>query len=317
MASLVPERSMKVVSMFTQVGRNPGESPRRGGFTLIELLVVIAIIAILIALLFPAIQAIRERARSTQCANNLMQLGLAFANYASTHAVLPPGVVNAKGPILNAPAGYHHSWTVQILPYLGLETLHQHIDLDRGVYDLANQTVLNVTISTFICPSNSRRGPSNYAGCHHDAEAAIDSDNHGVLYLNSHVRLGEIPDGASHTILLGEYLSGAPSLGWASGTRSTLRNTGMTINIEDSPIAPAVPPLIPTFERDLAGVEGLTASGALPLEFVGGFSSNHPGGANFLFCDGSARFLKRTIEAATYHRLGNRADGEVVGDDAY
>ena len=87
------------------------------GFTLIELLVVIAIIAVLIALLLPAVQAAREAARRAQCVNNLMQLGIAMQNYESSHEMLPPGVVNLTGPILDQPKGYHFGWLVQILPY--------------------------------------------------------------------------------------------------------------------------------------------------------------------------------------------------------
>ena len=90
--------------------------PRLGGFTLIELLVVIAIIAVLIALLLPAVQAAREAARRAQCCNNLMQLGIAIQNYESSHKMLPPGVVNLTGPILDQPKGYHFGWLVQVLP---------------------------------------------------------------------------------------------------------------------------------------------------------------------------------------------------------
>ena len=89
------------------------------GFTLIELMVTIAIIAILVALLLPAIQSARESANKASCASNLMQLGIAMGSYVSTHSVLPPGVVNLEGPIQNLPSGYHHSWVVQILPFIG------------------------------------------------------------------------------------------------------------------------------------------------------------------------------------------------------
>jgi prepilin-type N-terminal cleavage/methylation domain-containing protein len=78
------------------------------GFTMIELMIVLSIIAVLIALLLPAIQSAREAARRTHCANNLLQLGIGFGSYVSTHSVLPPGVVNDKGPIQNLPIGYHH-----------------------------------------------------------------------------------------------------------------------------------------------------------------------------------------------------------------
>ena len=104
---------------------------RRRAFTLIELLIVVGIIAVLIALLLPAIQAAREQARRAQCVNNLLQLGLALGNYASTHSVLPPGVVNDTGPILNVPHGYHHGWAVQILPFIGQNNVYSHFNYAR------------------------------------------------------------------------------------------------------------------------------------------------------------------------------------------
>ncbi len=198
---------------------------RRPGFTLLELTIVVSMIAILIALLLPAVQAAREAARRSQCANNLMQLGIAMGSYVSTHSVLPPGVVNASGPIRNLPEGYHHGWVVQILPFIGQQNLYNHFDLNESVYDPANDTATGIKIATLICPSDGRRGPVNYAGCHHDALAPIASDNQGVLYLNSKVRFDEINDGRAYTILLGEIRHGGATLGWGSGTHSTLRNT--------------------------------------------------------------------------------------------
>src|SRR5262249_12504954 len=91
---------------------------QKRGFTLIELLVVIAIIGVLIALLLPAVQAAREAARRLQCTNNLMQLAIAVSNYESSHEVLPPGVVDVAGPVLNQPKGYHFSWIAQVLPFM-------------------------------------------------------------------------------------------------------------------------------------------------------------------------------------------------------
>ena len=107
---------------------------QRRGFTMIELLTVVGVIGVLIALLLPAVQSAREAARTAQCRNNLLQLGLALGNYASTHHVLPPGVVEPKGPILNAPRGYHMGWAVQILPFIEQTNLYRHINFRRGVY---------------------------------------------------------------------------------------------------------------------------------------------------------------------------------------
>jgi prepilin-type N-terminal cleavage/methylation domain-containing protein/prepilin-type processing-associated H-X9-DG protein len=291
---------------------------RRRGFTLIEMLMVVMIIAVLIALLLPAVQSAREVARATQCRNNLMQIGVALGNYASTHRVFPPGVVNDKGPISNLPKGYHMGWAVQILPFLEQANLHRRIDFREGVYAKANSTAFESGVRTFLCPSDWRPRSMSYMGCHHDIEAPIDSDNHGVLYLNSRVRYEDITDGPSYTILLGEARGGA-SLGWASGTRATLRNMGHRVNERDSLV---LPPsqwryLAQTTTPEAGEVETLVLGGLLPKQYVGGFSSWHPSGANFLLCDGSAQFIKETNDLRVLQRLGNRSDGELVSDDQF
>lgn len=104
---------------------------RRRGFTLVELLTVVLIISVLISLLLPAVQSSRENARRLQCEKNLMQIGIALGNYATTHGVLPPGVVNDKGPISNLPVGYHMSWVVQILPFLEQGNIYRHVDFTQ------------------------------------------------------------------------------------------------------------------------------------------------------------------------------------------
>ncbi len=294
---------------------------RRPGFTLIELLSVVAIIAVLIALLLPAVQASREAARRTMCHNNLLQLGIALGNYVSTHEVLPPGVVNATGPIQNTPVGYHMGWTVQILPFLEQGNVYRLFDFRRGVYEGTNFSAQSHRLGVLMCPSDSRPGTSSYMGCHHDVEAPIDVDNHGVLFLNSHVAYDDITDGRAYTLLVGEALGG-PSLGWASGTRGTLRNTGSAIN-EPDPTAPGPGfgtfggPSYSSLTESQEELAALTKSGALPMTFVGGFSSYHKNGVNFLFCDGSVRFVIATIDQRIYRRLGNRADGQLIGGDQY
>src|SRR5262245_24783321 len=181
---------------------------QRPAFTMIELLVVVAIIGMLVSMLLPAIQSSREMARQVQCSNNLMQLGVALGNYASTHRVLPPGVVNDKGPILNLSQGYHYGWAVQVLPFIERGTVHRRFNFREGVYEPSNETARNVSIHTFLCPSNGFPGPMSYAGCHHDVEAPIDADNQGVLFLNSHVAYDDVTDGLAETILLGEIRTG-------------------------------------------------------------------------------------------------------------
>jgi prepilin-type processing-associated H-X9-DG protein len=160
----------------------------------------------------------------------------------------------------------------------------------------------------------------SYAGCHHDVEAPIDTDNQGVLYLNSRVGHDDITDGSAFTILLGEILNG-PSLGWASGTRATLRNTGHRINAQDSALATPRSGRSPysyyQAEESLSAVGSMIEDGVLPIDFVGGFASRHPGCANFLLCDGSVRLMKQSIDERVYRLLANRADGDIIDAAAY
>ncbi len=293
---------------------------RRAAFTLLELIMVVSIIAVLIALLLPAIQSAREAARRTQCNNNLMQLGLALGNYASAHHVFPPGVIDDKGPILNLPKGYHHNWLVQILPFFEQNNVYRRFNFQYGVYHPSNMTAGTAVIATLMCPSDARRAPTNYVGCHHDVDAPIDVSNQGVLYLNSRVGFDDITDGPAYTILLGELVGGSPSLGWASGTRSTLRNTGRRINEPDL-LFPAIgkasifsgSEALPKPEE----IVKLVDDGLLPIGYTGGFSSRHGQGANFLFCNGAVRYVRESINPIVFQHLGNRSDGEITSDDAF
>jgi prepilin-type N-terminal cleavage/methylation domain-containing protein len=306
--------------------------PPRRGFTLIELLVVIAIIAILIALLLPAVQQAREAARRTQCRNNLMNLGLALHNYMMAHETLPPGSVNPTGPVLSAPVvaapeadmgdfsfgqaeptdltgRYEMSWTTQILPYIEQKNAFLKIDFSQSVYAPANAEVRKYDIAILRCPSDpdlSLRGGvaiGSYRGCHHDQEASIDVDQNGLLFLNSSVTYEQIEDGSSNTILLGEGVARInSSLGWMSGTRATLRNTGSPPNGGQRRIGN------PNFSPQPGIQDGD------PPEFVGGYGSHHVGGSHFLIGDGGVRFMSENINPQTFQYLGNRRDGELVGD---
>ncbi len=276
---------------------------KKHAFTLVELLVVIAIIGILVGLLLPAVQAAREAARRCQCMNNMAQLALAVHTHEFDAEHFPSGVINATGPIRNEPIGQHVSWIVQVLPQLEQVSLYNHFDLEAGAYAVANQAARKARIPAIICPSSPEMptdkespGISNYAGCHHATEAPIDADNNGVFFLNSRLRFSQILDGSSQTILLGEMLPGPGSLGWASGTRATLRNAGSF----------KAPPRRSS-NGEPAPIVDLTGSLA-----VGGFSSYHTGGAQFAFADGSVHFLSQSINERLLSQLGNRADGELL-----
>ena len=303
----------------------------RAGFTLIELLVVIAIIAVLIALLLPAVQAAREAARRSQCVNNLMQLGIALKNYEGAFEALPSGVVNPTGPIASTPTGYHFNWIAQVLPFLDERPVHRHLNFNVGVYDPANTTVRSVQINLLLCPSQggptrmvAAPGPTapgdqpaltSYAANYSDAEVPIDATNNGVFFLNSRIRYEDLEDGSSQTLFLGEKLTQALELGWASGTSGTLRNTGWRILGSLSGVNAAQSFI--SNPTDLAGPDQPVSPAAPPANPVGGFSSHHPGGSNFAFGDGSVRFLKMTIRPVIFARLANRADGNIISEDGY
>ena len=306
------------------------------GFTLIELLVVIAIIAVLIALLLPAVQASREAARRCQCVNNLMQVGIALKNYESAFESLPSGVVDAVGPITNTPTGYGFNWITQVLPYLDQRATHRNLNFHVGVYAPENSTTRSILINVLLCPSatgplrmdpidaqalsENMPGLTNYAAVYSDAEVPIDNRNNGVFYRNSRTRYDDLEDGSTQTLFIGEKFTAISELGWASGSSATLRNAGWAIN------GSIVTPVMVT--NALNGLSDLntarqanggptTVVPGAPINPVGGFASRHPGGGNFGFGDGSVRFMKNTISVLVYARLANRSDGNLVSDDAF
>ncbi len=286
---------------------------KRDGFTLVELLVVIAIIGILVALLLPAVQAAREAARRMQCVNNLSQLALAMQNYEMAFRTYPPGTVNETGPIKNIPEGYHHNWISQLLPYFEEQVTYNHIDFNVGVYDAENEPVRQVAIEVLHCPSaghdNREIWLTNYAGCHNDLEAPIDTDNAGVFFLNSSIRPKDITDGTSHTLFIGEkYCDPDVDLGWMSGTRATLRNAGVRLNLD-------------SYNRRHRGIrlddysdeaEDDASANVDPVLFVGGFSCEHPSIVNFVFGDSHVSALRENIELSVLRQLANRADGKLL-----
>ncbi len=330
-------------------------NPSKRGFTLVELLVVIAIIGVLVAMLLPAVQAARESARRLSCSHNLTQLGAAVQSYQMAHGVYPPGVIEEQGPIYQEPKGYHHNWIAQILPYIEERNAFEHIDRSVGVYDPKNAPVRSLVLEVLVCPSSpderrSSQGPvagrSFYAAVHHDVEAPIDGDNHGVFFRNSRVAYDDVTDGASHTLFIGEKrFFQENDLGWMSGTRATLRNTGTPPNVTG--VRPPAPGGVTgQFMDDFGDGSGMMGAGgeefalgeaddtarddaaaapdgaqeepngAAPLvqapTAVGGFASTHPGVTLFVMGDGSVRVIRQTIDLQIYQQLGHRADGQLL-----
>ncbi len=350
------------------MNRSTVNASARPGFTLVELLVVIAIIGILVGLLLPAVQAAREAARRSQCSNNILQYGVAMHNYEMAHRKLPPGTVDAKGPIVHLPVGFHHSWIVQILPMLDERVAYGSINHSQSIYSNQNASARMYSFGILHCPSDSSSfGQTNYAGVYDSREVPIDVNCNGVLFLNSAVRFDDIVDGSAHTLLVGEKLISNAELGWASGTRATLRNTGSNFATGRGGFgAVGVPGIVSRSELESLAVEAtgnedamaadaeqFLQNGAefeevrttqlplgswewaadprpvaewltiadLPLIIpgkpnggsdVGGFGSRHSGGAQFVFCDGSVRFLSGSMDPAVLQTLANRADRKLV-----
>lgn len=290
------------------------------GFTLVELMVVVGVISILISLLLPALQSSREIARRIQCSNNLLQLGTALANYESSNKVFPPGTIDEKGPVTSEPTGLRLGWGARVLPFLERGPLYNQINFSLGAFDEGNATAVNARLQSFLCPSDGHPALTNYTACHHDVEAPIDADNHGVFFLNSRVSRDDLTDGPATTILIGETTRSAYLGSWAMGTAATLRNTGWEINAENPfdlkpPVAAAYATPYPRFDSTV--LEKMIDDDVIPPELVGGFMSNHAKGANFLFGDGSVRYLKSKIEPSVFRSLGNRADGNLIDADAF
>ena len=301
---------------------------RSFGFTLVELLVVIAIIGILIGMLLPAVQAVREAARRTSCLNNLAQIGIALHSYEFAQEEFPAGVTNPTGPIKNNEVGKDVSFLVEILPHIEQMGIAIRFDKSLGAYDAANAPAREQIIETYQCPSNYVSGQNEdltagiscYAGCYNSTEAPIDKDNDGVLYMNSRTKFSDIVDGSSNTILVGEYNPDEKSLGWASGTNATLRNTDEGFAGSDDYYAGRYSGGYNSSDfgndedDDLDG-ENLEAEAEPdPLLVAGGFGSQHTGGANFCFASGSVRFLSTSIDQKLFRNLGNKADLEMMGE---
>ena len=278
------------------------------GMTLIEVVMVLGIIAVILCMMIPAIISGRSAADRVSCMNNMKQIVLALHNYEVQSLALPPGVINPTGPIRNLAEDQHISWVVAVLSSMEQGGISGSINPYTSAYDPVNSVAANSWIRSLLCPSDraiklrmTTPAVSSYAACHHDVEAPIDADNHGVFYLNSRIRHDDIPDGSGTTIFIGEKMIDDSDLGWLSGTRATLRNTG------------ARPNAFPPTKTDPTGK---AAPSPDPLH-VGGFGSFHGGGSQFGFGDGSIRFISQAIDPSVYRLLGHRDDGEPISSAAF
>jgi prepilin-type N-terminal cleavage/methylation domain-containing protein/prepilin-type processing-associated H-X9-DG protein len=314
-------------------------STTRRGFTLIELLVVIAIIAVLIGLLLPAVQKVREAANRMTCANNLHQIALAAHNYHDSYQKLPTG---AHLPVYvgDRPTGGTNLW-VELLPYFEQDNLYKKWDSYDNRNNVAgerNATQAQV-IKILICPSDPLPqsvvqltipiappwslgfyGMSSYGG--NAGKRSVKAGTappwpgmtkDGIFFIDSNVRLMNITDGTSSTLLFGEryhrdpqydlqhddFWPGTPPMAqfgrWAEvayqgAAANVMLHTAAPINYQMSPAG------------DFNAVQNRICA----------FGSGHPGGANFAFADGSVRFLSDTMPLATLQALSTCAGHEVV-----
>jgi len=255
----------------------------RRAFTLIELLVVIAIIAILIGLLLPAVQKIREAASRMKCSNNFKQIGLAMHNYNDTNGTLPPGWFTGKTGTPAPSPGW--SWATAILPFIEQDNLYRQINPNLDPINPGGATLTTFTqtkLSVYRCPSDSGSdlNPNfgNYARCNYVCNREVlgpDANSIQMAY-----SVATIPDGTSNTILVGERDSinniAAVWIRHNQTSASFEGRPGKKLNLKNSNSPPST---------GYATAERL------------GFNSLHTGGANFLLGDGSVRFIRDSIDS--------------------
>ena len=319
---------------------NQSTKQTRVAFTLVELLVVIAIIGILIAILLPAVQAVREAARRIQCSNNVKQQSLAMLSYESAHEKLPPGV--------SLPS--HAMWSAFILPFLESNNLYDSIDFKAGFEDVSagnanNIGTLSVSFPFMVCPSSSApekqfdslvgidRSPSCYIACSSgllDREAGefpwagMDANDtypasDGVFYANSQTPLSDISDGTSTTVLLGEVLPDQDIKGvdaggddqkvdhWYIGSREldsmeSVIKDGSTSGENSECLGSTACPINALLMGELTTIDEKELS----------FGSRHPGGINVGFVDGHVQFVAESIDSEVWSGVGTRDGGEVT-----
>ncbi len=295
----------------------------RRAFTLIEVLVVIAIIAILIGLLLPAVQKVRESASRLKCQNNLKQIGLACHNYHDAQKCFPPGYLAVSaytdGATDTAPGW---GWAAFLLPYLEQDNLYRQINLAQPVQ---NSAAAQAVLPGFLCPSDLTSpgpftvtsaggapvavlGPSSYAAtCGPDASDVADPTGLGVFYRNSQTRLTDVTDGTSQTVLAGDRAWSQAMGTWAGAPAGAVMRAGAQ-NPWPSATAPA--PCLVLAHNNWVNIRTDSDGG------LDDFSSNHPGGVNLLFADGSVHFVASITGEGQLHAdfqaLGTRAGGEII-----
>lgn len=323
---------------------------RKNGFTLVELLVVIAIIGILIGMLLPAVQQVREASRRIECGNKMRQMSVAMLNHESAHQHFPPGIKT------NALRGRGLNWSSFILPFVEQITIYDILSEQSNNFASPNwvgaghSDTAEEILPIFLCPSDEmeerntvrgrtpggaqQHGKSNYVGVlgprlsndyasvTNFSEISIDRTGPiadkltvnfpGILYINSEVTFGEISDGSSNTFVVGERDGVSfPREFFSNGTSLVRQRSAATW-------CGAV------FSQGLHQCLGptsdepeFTLNSVVTTRFArqNPFASLHPGGANFGRADGSVEFIAETISGRLYQEMGTKAGGEVLVDN--
>jgi prepilin-type N-terminal cleavage/methylation domain-containing protein/prepilin-type processing-associated H-X9-DG protein len=287
---------------------SPNQKWQRGrsGFTLIELLVVIAIIAVLIGLLLPAVQKVRESANRAKCENNLKQIGLACHNYHDVNQAFPSG-----NPLID------------VMPFLEQQALYQQISVSTSIWQPG---VADTPLSVFVCPSDLLPAPPMYtefgrtgALTSYVSNSVID----GVFYFRwySPVSIMSITDGSSNTILYGERYNFDPNWNEYHHRFLTIYSVswwaGPYANVGERWLRP-IRPLNYMLPSCLLGPN---ACGRADVDdrALGTYGSGHTQGANFVFCDGSVHFISNAINntPTLLPALNTIGGGEVIDGSAF
>jgi prepilin-type processing-associated H-X9-DG protein len=277
---------------------------------LIELLTVLAIVSILVGLLLPAVQQVRASAQRVACTNNLRQIGLALHNFHSASRCFPPGYA-ASAPYVDGASDTTPGWgwATFILPYLEQQTVFDQLDLSRPVQTQLPQGVpqIQCMLKAYLCPSDippvdpfpipdafggalCLAGPTSYAACcGDDACETTDPAGTGVFYRDSRTRMTDITDGTSYTIAVGDR-----AWAYANGTWTGAVSGGVIVRGRYNACIPKIPGAsFPAATLVLAHAHLNNArndpDGSAGMD---DFASNHPGGSNFLFADGSVHFIR-------------------------
>ena len=305
---------------------------RRGGFTLIELLVVIAIIAVLIGLLLPAVQKVREAANRSRCSNNLKQIGLGLHNYHDVYKKFPSGYLY-NGNSIWSPDSNESTWITHLLPFIEQDGLYRKADFAApfGI-EGPNSPVMKAFITLFKCPSDLEvkivggAWGLNWARGNYVANDGIGpmlslksnpyAPNRsvavpGVFMINSKTSITDITDGTSQTALVSEVIK-SPGEDW----RGVMHYPeGPLYQHNNTPNSPVPDQFRNQFCLSIPEAPCIgTYSSWDTRKVILSARSRHPGGVNLLLADGSVRFISNSVDLTIWQALCTPRGGEVVGD---